>query len=128
MGQQANTRMDIWTARLQGLPRGVRMLLAAIIALLSGGLVSQLAGLLMGPEAMIEPASATLALLIAGGAGIVVYIVGWWSLIGFGGEPDLPLGRRAVYFALFGALVLLALVIWLVISLVIAALPPQIPI
>ncbi len=128
MSQQVDTRIDTWAGQIAGLPRIVRMLIAGVIALLSAGLASQIGSLVLGPSTMTNVNSATTLLLLAGAGGLVAYIVGWWLLIGFSGEPHLPPSRRAVYFLVYGVLAVAAVVIWLVISFVFASLPPEIPI
>ncbi len=123
------SRMVLWVARLSRWPRGLRMALCAVIALLTVALVVQIVTLIAGgPAEQFEASTASTILLLAAGAGLVVYMVGWWSLIGFSGDPHPVLGTRAANFLLFGLLVTLALLVWALISTIIAFLPPEIPI
>ena len=100
--------------------------LLLVAALLAVGL-AQLLTLLIGDAALYDLTTANTVFIAAGVAGFVGYVWGWWALIGFDREPGAMLGRRAVYFLMVGVVILVALLIWLVINLIIAALPPQIP-
>ncbi len=120
--------MEALATRLGGLPRLARIILCAVIAVLSAALFSQLATLAVGAPALRDRQAATLIFALSAVVGLATYIIGWWGLLGFDDEAEPHLGRRAVYFVFFGVLVGLALLVWLLISVVIAALPPQIPI
>lgn len=128
MSQQRVSRIDRWAERVAGLPRVVRMLLAILIALVTAALVSQIGSLLIGPSTMTSMDSVTTLLVLAGVGGLIAYVVGWWLFLGFSREPHLPPSRRSVYFLVYGVLALVAVLIWLVFSFIIASLPPEIPI
>ncbi len=124
---EQESRMSRWLLRLARLPRLGRIILIGVIAILFGLFVLQVATLLAGDMALYDMATAQNMFLISGAAGLAAYVVGWVCLVGFEREAQPQLKRRAVYYVLFGLLVAVALGIWLLVSVAIAMLPPQIP-
>lgn len=128
MSEHEVSRAEGWAARLSGLPRFARMLLSALVALIVTAFTAQLLTTVMGAAALTEQGAATVAYGISGGAGLLSYIAGWWTLLGFGDDPQAPVRQRGVYFLLFGLVVLVALVVWVLFGTVLALLPPEVPI
>ncbi len=128
MSRQELSRMEVWGTRLSGWPRLVRVILCAVIALLLAVFASQLTVLLLGPAALYDLDTATLAFVISVVVGVITYAVGWWMLVGFGDNPEPSSASRAAGFVVFGVLIAVVLVIWFLISAVITALPPEVPI
>lgn len=127
MTKQHESRLDTWLARLERVPRLARMLLNGLIALLMAALLALLISLLVGEAAFTQADTALFVFGVAMGAGLIAYVVGYWNLLGFDREANPRLNRRALYYVLAGAFTALILLIWLVISLIITALPPEIP-
>lgn len=121
------SRTALWADRLSRWPRLARVLLTVVIALTLAAAVSMLLLLLIGNAALQNMDAAMLVLAVAVGTGLVAYVLGYWFLVGFNREAHPTLGARAVNYVIVGGLAGLALLIWLVISLVIALLPPEIP-
>lgn len=127
--QQARpSRLVQWTERLSRGPRGLRMLLCALIALATAMLFAQVVSMLAGPTALTDIQSAYGVMILSVGMGFIIYILGWWTLVGFSGDPHPVLGKRAGNFLLFGILILVVLLVWALINALIAFLPPEIPI
>jgi hypothetical protein len=127
MTKRRESRLDTWLARLERVPRLARMLLNGLIALLMAALLALLLSLLLGEAAFTEANTALFLFGVAMGGGLVAYVIGYWNLLGFDREANPRLTRRALYYVLAGAFTALILIIWLVISLIITALPPEIP-
>ncbi len=121
------SRMAQWAARLSRLPRLARMLLTVVISLILAAVVSMVLVLLTGGAAFSDLNAATLVLVIAAGTGLGAYVLGYWVLVGFNREAHPALSARAVNYVIVGGLAGLAMLIWLLISLIIALLPPEIP-
>ena len=127
MTKRRESRLDNWTGRLERMPRLARMLLNGLIALMLAALTALLISLLVGEAAFTEADTALFVFGVAMGVGLVAYVVGYWNLLGFDREAHPHLTRRAVYYVLTGVFTALILLIWLIISLIITSLPPEIP-
>ena len=127
MTEGSKSRLDNWTARLTRVPRLVRMVLNGLIALLLGAMLALLLSLLVGEAALTDADTALFIFSVAMIGGLIAYVIGYWSLLGFEREAHPRLTRRAMYYVLVGGFTALILLIWLLISLIITALPPEIP-
>ena len=127
MTKRRESRLDNWTGRLERMPRLARMLLNGLIALMLAALTALLISLLVGEAAFTEADTALFVFGVAMGVGLVAYVVGYLNLLGFDREAHPHLTRRAMYYVLTGVFTALILLIWLIISLIITSLPPEIP-
>jgi len=110
--------MDWWGMRLVRLPRALRMVACVVVAVLSAWVFSQTMLLLAGQAIVADSLLTNLSFLIAVVGGTAVYGVGWWSLVGFTRERYGPGRRRAAFFMIFGVVVFLVSLVWLVVILI----------
>jgi hypothetical protein len=105
------SRMQIWAARIDRMPRGVRVVLSLITTLELVVLAWVVMSELFGVDLFDSDPDLLVPLLIVLGLGLVFYGIGWWAMVGFDLDPALPwrAGRPAVLYlaAGIGALVLL---------------------
>jgi hypothetical protein len=110
-GRLENFRRPLWNeiARwVVNLPRLVRILLAAVFALSATLAVFPLVDYLY-LSYMFTPDTRLLPSLVSAGAGVVMYLVGWWLIVGSVGtvQPSRP----AVFWYVCAGVLLMLLVI-----------------
>lgn len=125
---RGKARVAAWAMRLSGWPRVVRILICGAIALLSAVVTSQLVAAFMNFAVLQDASAANTLLFISIGAGFVAYMIGWWLLVGFDREQHPELGSGAVFFVIYGILIAVILIGWILVRTLVAYLPPEIPI
>ncbi|MBN2303867.1 MAG: hypothetical protein JXQ72_05290 [Anaerolineae bacterium] len=109
---RSGTRAARWMARIDRLPRMVRVLLSLGITLELVALVWVVLAELFGIEPLDpNPDNTTAPLLLTVLAGVALYAVGWWALVGFDLDPAEPwqAGCPAVRYMAAGVVCLIVL-------------------
>jgi branched-subunit amino acid transport protein len=87
------SRIEVWAMRLDRLPRTARIVLSFVITLVLTAVVSVFVDRVLLND-MSD--SGTTPALVAVAVGVVLYILGWWTLVGFDGNPTEPWRASAV--------------------------------
>jgi len=104
--------IERWAARIFAIPRVARILIAFVFALsvtlaVSPILDSIYLNYLFTPETVVLPA------LIEAGFGLVMFVLGWWLIVGTVGELP-PARLEMVWYFGIGALAIILVIIWLI--------------
>ncbi len=94
-------------------PRGRRVALSLAITVELVILVSVMVDRLLVDRVIAGDLSRSAPAWIAAGTGVIVYVIGWWVLVGFDWNPGQPwrAGKGAVLFAVIGAAALIVLMV-----------------
>ncbi len=106
-------RIDQWTAQLNRLSRTGRVVLSLLITLELVILVSLVVDKLLIDRVVRGDMGAMTPALIEAGIGVVLYVFGWWVLVGFDSDPQNPWQARprTVWYVAAGVVVLGLLII-----------------
>ncbi len=107
----AGKRIDQWKTWLSRLSRGRRVALSLAITLELVIVVSLIVDRLLVDQVVEGDLSRTVPAWITVGAGLILYAIGWWTLVGFDWEVDQPwqAGTPAVLYVGAGVASLLVL-------------------
>lgn len=107
------SRFERWTTWLDRQPRGRRVALSLAITVELVILVSVVVDRLLVDRVIAGEMSRAAPAWIAVGTGVLVYVVGWWALVGFDWNPAQPwrAGNAAVLFTVTGAAALIVLIV-----------------
>jgi hypothetical protein len=100
-----------WMARIDRMPRMTRIVLALFFTLVLVVLAWLVFSVLFGIEVFDPNPDATAPLVVVVVLGLVVYGVGWWSMVGFEIDQPWQAGLPAVVFVTAGLLGLLLIVV-----------------
>jgi hypothetical protein len=103
--QPAPSRIDYWAARLDRVPRLTRVFLSLAITAELTVLLSLMVDRLLIDSVVSGDVDALVPALVAVGVGVVLYVVGWWALVGFDLDLNEPWhgGPPAVMYVAAGA-------------------------
>ncbi|GIV81775.1 MAG: hypothetical protein KatS3mg051_1129 [Anaerolineae bacterium] len=106
-------RFDQWAAWIQRQSRGRRVALSLAITVELVILVSVVVDRLLVDRVTAGDLSRSAPAWIAAGTGVIVYVIGWWALVGFDWNPGQPwrAGKSAVLFTVIGAAALIVLIV-----------------
>ncbi|MGQ9850501.1 MAG: hypothetical protein ACUVSU_10690 [Aggregatilineaceae bacterium] len=106
-------RIGQWAAWINRQSRGRRVALSLAITVELVILVSVLVDRLLIDRVTAGDLSRAAPAWIAAGVGVVVYVLGWWALVGFDWNPAQPwrAGTGAVLFTVAGAAALIVLAV-----------------
>jgi hypothetical protein len=112
------SRMTQWAARIEALPRLLRITLTLVVTVLLVFLVWALLAELVGGGLVSADPSPALTLIVAL-LGMLIYGACWAALVGFENKPDQAwhAGPSAVYFLAAGGAALVVIVIVVVVLL-----------
>jgi hypothetical protein len=107
------SRIEQWADRLDRMSRAWRVVLSLLITLELVILLSLFIDRVLIDRVVAGDVGAAVPAWIAVILGIVLYIVGWWALVGFDFNPDRPwrAGTPAVLYVAAGGACLVILVI-----------------
>ncbi len=99
------SRIELWAARLDRMPRGARVAISLVITLVLVVLAWLVITLVLGVEILDPDPHLEVPLIVVIALGIVFYVIGWWALVGFDLDPQRPwhAGTAAVLYAAAGA-------------------------
>ncbi len=100
------------SVQILGLSRYLRIALILIFALVTTMLVSPLIDRIY-LENFYDPSTTVLPAMLTVGCGVIVYIVGWMLLIGFGDTLPIP-GNWVILYSLYGIVVCMVVLTLLV--------------
>jgi hypothetical protein len=107
------TRIGLWASRLNRLSRTGRVVLTWLITLELVALVSIFVDKLLIDQVIQGDVGAMTPALIEAGIGAVLYLLGWWLLVGFDSDPQNPWQARTstVLYVAAGVAVLILLIV-----------------
>lgn len=111
MSEESLSQFAVWMARINRMPRTARVMFALFFTLELVILAWLVVSALFGIEVLDTDPDATAPLVIVVVLGLVVYGVGWWSMVGFEVTEAWQAGLPAVIFVAVGMLGLVVLVI-----------------
>jgi hypothetical protein len=112
-GTATTNRFEQWVAWLDRQSRGRRVALSLAITVELVILVSVVVDRLLVDRVIAGDMSRAAPAWIAVGTGVLVYVIGWWALVGFDWNPAQPwrAGNAAVFFTAVGAAALIVLMV-----------------